>query len=142
MTYHISKTFEFSAAHRLDLLPPEHKCSRIHGHGYRVAVTIIAARLDLAGMIIDYAELDPFAAYLRGQVDHRWLGAGTLTDDAGAKTEPVFDFNPTAENLAAWFRAWVETELPAVAQPDRPRPVPMDVRVGVSETGKTWAWSR
>ena len=142
MTYDISKTFEFSAAHRLAGLPGGHKCARIHGHGYRVAVRITAARLAGPGFVVDYADLDPFAAYLKDQLDHRWLGSGTLTDEDGAKTAPAFDFNPTAENLAAWFRAWAETGLPAIAQPATGTPRPLDVRVGVSETGKTWAWAR
>ena len=93
-------------------------------------------------MVVDYADLDPFGAWLTATCDHRWLGSGTLTDEAGVKTEPVFDFNPTAENLAHRFREWAETELPAVFQSGAIYPRPQDVAVGVSETGKTWAWSR
>jgi 6-pyruvoyltetrahydropterin/6-carboxytetrahydropterin synthase len=135
----IEKTFEFSAAHRLALLPAEHKCSRIHGHGYRVTVRITSGLLDPVGMILDYAELDPFAGWLKDECDHRWLGHGLLTDEAGEKTEPAFDANPTAECLAAWFRDVITGGLiPGLAGgPGSVR----DVTVGVSETGRTWAWA-
>ena len=32
----IFKEFTFEAAHRLPNLPAEHKCSRLHGHSFRV----------------------------------------------------------------------------------------------------------
>lgn len=135
----IEKTFDFAAGHRLALLPPEHKCSRIHGHGYRVTVRVTSGLLDPVGMVLDYGELDPFAAFLKAEVDHRWLGHGTLTDEAGEKTDPVFDGNPTAENLAAWF-AGILTGGLIPALEDCPAPARL-VTVGVSESGKTWAWS-
>lgn len=133
--FEITKDFSFDAAHRLNGLSDGHKCARIHGHSYRVRVQLASPGLDPPGFVLDYADLSPFRTWLDGQWDHRWLGHGTLTGDDGTKTLPVFDGNPTAELLAAHFRDWITTVL----FKDHPG---LAVAVGVSETLKTWAWSR
>ena len=38
--YTIAKTFYFSASHVIGGLPPEHPCSRLHGHNYEVEVIL------------------------------------------------------------------------------------------------------
>ncbi len=53
----ICKTVTFDAAHRLDKLPPDHKCHRLYGHTYRVDIVVDGPADDL-GMICDYAEID------------------------------------------------------------------------------------
>ena len=135
--FEISKTFTFCAGHRLSGLPDSHKCARVHGHSYTVEVRVTAAGLAAPpGWITDYGNLAPFGTWLDRHWDHRWLGAGALTDDDGGTTEPVFDGNPTAELLAARFRAWIlGGGVPAL-------PAGASVAVGVSETPKTWAWAR
>jgi 6-pyruvoyltetrahydropterin/6-carboxytetrahydropterin synthase len=42
----IGKTFRFAAAHRLETLPPSHKCHRTHGHNYDVTITLEKDYLD------------------------------------------------------------------------------------------------
>ena len=36
----IAKTFAFEAAHLLPKVPPQHKCSRLHGHSYRFEIKL------------------------------------------------------------------------------------------------------
>jgi 6-pyruvoyltetrahydropterin/6-carboxytetrahydropterin synthase len=97
----ISKKFRFSASHKLDGLPPGHKCSRLHGHNYEVVITL-AGETDGAGMVLDYGELKLFSDYLDRTFDHRHLGSGALYDATGALVaEPVCNYQTTAENLAA-----------------------------------------
>ena len=36
----IFKEFTFEAAHRLPNVPAGHKCARLHGHSFRVRVTV------------------------------------------------------------------------------------------------------
>jgi 6-pyruvoyltetrahydropterin/6-carboxytetrahydropterin synthase len=55
--YTIAKTFYFSASHVIGGLPPEHPCSRLHGHNYEVEVILQAAALDNVGFVRDYREL-------------------------------------------------------------------------------------
>ena len=82
--YEISKDFTFAASHRLDGLPPGHKCARLHGHNYTVTVLARALTLDGAGMVLDYAALDPVGEWIAATLDHRHLGAGDVCDEDAA----------------------------------------------------------
>jgi 6-pyruvoyltetrahydropterin/6-carboxytetrahydropterin synthase len=68
----IRKEYKFEAAHQL----PEHdgKCSRPHGHSYRVEVFLEAAGVVLAGpktgMVMDFADLDRIVEPLIDHLDH------------------------------------------------------------------------
>jgi 6-pyruvoyltetrahydropterin/6-carboxytetrahydropterin synthase len=121
MRYTITKDFAFSASHQLAGLPADHQCARLHGHNYVVRVELSSDVLDETGFVLDYGKLG-FVKDLADQLlDHRHLN-------------DQFKFNPTAENLAAWFLYQIETH---------PRiPAGVAVAVGVSETPKTWAWVR
>lgn len=73
--FRIAKTFTFSASHQLLGLPDDHPCSRLHGHNYRVTLTLECRSndLDLVSMVYDYRKLDPFKQYLNEEVDHQHL---------------------------------------------------------------------
>lgn len=124
MTYRISKTFEFSAAHQLRGLPEAHPCSRLHGHNYTARVEIEADNLDRHGFVVDYRELAPFKAWVDERLDHRYL------NDVSPFAGPNGD-NPTAELLSQYLRGVVLATCPV--------PDGASVAVHVSETGKTWA---
>ena len=57
MRVELVKEFTFEAAHRLPRLPAEHKCSRLHGHSYRVAITVEGEVNALTGWLMDYGEI-------------------------------------------------------------------------------------
>ena len=145
--YRISKKFEFSADHALKGLPPEHQCSRFHGHNYVVDVVLESAVLNETDFVRDYGELSPIKDWINKTLDHRWLGWGMIARLEGTEpctepctecengpwhvsqiTKPVLDFNPTAENMAKFIYTFACTIAPEVSM------------VGVSETPKTWAW--
>lgn len=110
--YKISKWFQFSASHSLDL-PANHPCSRVHGHNYRVQVVLGAAELDQNGFIVDFGELKALGNWLDEQFDHQHLN-------------DRLSVNPTSENLAKHIFDWCARQWPIL-------------RVRVSETDKTWA---
>lgn len=114
MGYTISKEFAFSASHILSGLPPDHPCSRLHGHNYRVEVVLAVPHLSPVGFIRDYRALDPFKRFLNDTFDHQHLN-------------DLLDVNPTAEHLAAYLFAWCAERWPET------------VAVRVSETPTTWA---
>lgn len=103
MGYRIGKMFRFDAAHHLPSLPPEHKCSREHGHTYTVEVVLTADRLVSPGFVTDYGDLWPLRDYIDTTLDHRNLNM-------------VLDFEPTSEalahHLAEWFCEHVEPTIP------------------------------
>ncbi len=87
----IRKRFRFEAAHVL----PHHpgKCSRLHGHSYRVEVAVggpLAASGPSAGMVIDF---DALSAIVRRDVLEK-LDHASLNDLIA---------NPTAEEIALWI---------------------------------------
>lgn len=88
--YTITKRFEFSASHRLYGLPPEHKCSRLHGHSYSVEIEMKSGTLDSTGFVRDYGDLDVVKEWIDSTLDHRHLN-------------DIVSFAPTAENLAFWI---------------------------------------
>lgn len=90
MTLTLSVDFHFSAAHQLPYY--DGPCKRMHGHNYRLQVSLTGAVGPKDGMIRDFEEVKRrvWEAAL-AQCDHHCLN--DLLD------------NPTAENLAAWFWA-------------------------------------
>ena len=110
----ISKEFSFEAAHHLKGLPPEHACSRTHGHSYRVIFTLRSDTLNEIGFVKDYRELDEVKNWINENLDHQDLNS-------------YFDFNPTAEILARYLYKMFFPKLPQL------------ISVTVKETDKTSA---
>lgn len=114
----LAKTFDFDAAHRLDLLPPDHKCFREHGHTYRVEVSVRGEPDPVTGMLVDYAEIAAAWKQMDAQLDHRHLNK----DVVGLG-------HPTTEHLAKW----IYREMPAIGAPRLP------LRIRVFESSTTFA---
>lgn len=93
----ITKIFHFEAAHHL----PDHqgKCARLHGHSYKLEVTLRGAIKNSAGasdngMVMDFGDISPIVkGAVIEQLDHQDLNTVT-----GLYT--------TAENLVHWI--WAE----------------------------------
>jgi len=119
MSFRISKTFSFDAAHQLGGLPEGHKCGRLHGHSYTIDIILTAAELSGPGFVADFAALDPVKDYLAAELDHQFLN-------------DVAPVEPTSENLARMLFEWCAANLalPATASVEAVR---------VSETPATWA---
>ena len=84
--YYVKKRMEISSAHRLEL-SYESKCSTLHGHNWIITVECKAAELNADGMVADFTEIKRTIMDL---MDHKVLN-------------DLFDFNPTAENIARWI---------------------------------------
>ena len=53
----IYKKFSIEAAHRLTNLPPEHKCSRLHGHSFQVELRVSGEVDEEYGWVQDFGEI-------------------------------------------------------------------------------------
>jgi 6-pyruvoyltetrahydropterin/6-carboxytetrahydropterin synthase len=100
----IFKEFTFEAAHRLPNVPAGHKCSRLHGHSYRVELHVRGPIGERSGWIMDFADLTEAFNPLRAQLDHYYLN-----EVEGLE-------NPTSENLARWIWKRLRPTLPQLHQ--------------------------
>lgn len=85
------KSVGFEAAHRLPRVPADHKCSRMHGHSFKVELAVVGAVDPEAGWLIDYAEIAAAWKPLHDRLDHN-----CLNDIEGLE-------NPTSEIIAGWI---------------------------------------
>lgn len=115
MTITATRYHDISVGHRV--YQHESKCAMLHGHNYRVhfEVQADAGQLDSIGRVIDFSVIkSQLCMWLEDNWDHKflvwkedpWAARLTLLDP----TVVQLDFNPTAENLAAYL---VQTIGPA-----------------------------
>jgi 6-pyruvoyltetrahydropterin/6-carboxytetrahydropterin synthase len=100
----IFKEFTFEAAHRLPHVPPGHKCSRLHGHSYRVELHVRGPIGEPSGWIMDFADLKEAFAPLMARLDHYYLN-----EVEGLE-------NPTSEVLARWIWRRLRPTLPQLSR--------------------------
>lgn len=100
VTTEIFREFTFEAAHRLPNLPPEHKCTRLHGHSYRVIVAVAGPIDNELGWVMDFGDIKAAFRPIELQLDHYYLN-----EIDGLE-------NPTSENLAVWIWNRLVVQLP------------------------------
>jgi 6-pyruvoyltetrahydropterin/6-carboxytetrahydropterin synthase len=100
----VFREFGFEAAHRLPAVPEGHKCARLHGHSFRVAVHVEGEVGERTGWVVDFADLAAAFAPLHAQLDHRYLN-----EVEGLE-------NPTSEVIARWIWQRLEATLPGLAE--------------------------
>lgn len=103
--FRLEKEFRFEAAHRL----PNHegKCRRLHGHSYRVMITLEKGQLfcdgPRTGMVVDFDDVTVVVEpILRDYLDHHYLNDTLGFEDT------------TSENIACWIYNQVKPFLPDV----------------------------
>jgi len=100
----IFKEFSFEAAHRLPNLPAGHKCTRLHGHSFRVAVHVAGPVAEREGWVMDFAGIKSALQPIKDQLDHY-----SLNEIEGLE-------NPTSEVLARWIWTRLALRLPGLSQ--------------------------
>jgi 6-pyruvoyltetrahydropterin/6-carboxytetrahydropterin synthase len=93
--------FHFAAAHRL----PRYrgKCFNMHGHNYKLTVTLYGEPDPYTGILVDFGDIETAVKeHVLDQCDH-----STLND---------FIENPTAENIVVWMWQRLRGKLPGMTQ--------------------------
>ena len=85
--YYVKKNLEISASHSLKL-NYKSKCENLHGHNWNINICLRSEVLDKNGMVMDFTIIKK---RIMDKMDHKNLNE-------------VFDFNPTAENIAYWIQ--------------------------------------
>jgi 6-pyruvoyltetrahydropterin/6-carboxytetrahydropterin synthase len=99
----LRKEYRFEAAHRLPCVPPAHKCSRLHGHSYKVELQLTGPVDPKTGWLVDFGVLDEVWSELHGRLDHH-----NLNEVPGLE-------NSTCENLSAYIWNAVRPRIPQLA---------------------------
>ena len=101
MGYMIGYQTTFSAAH---FIPDHPKCGKMHGHNYRVEVSLESSQLDKMGFVMDYADLKRYLGNVINPLDH------TLLNDS----LPSGALPPTAEHISQYI---TESLIAMIRQP-------------------------
>ena len=101
MAFEITTTRTFAAGHQLRLA--DGSLEPMHGHNWRVKVTVSAAALDAIGTVMDFHELERLVDVITGPMHNRHLN----------ELEPfVAELNPSAENVAYHVGRTLPASLP------------------------------
>ena len=102
----VATTRSFAAAHQLRL--PDGSIEPLHGHNWRVKVTVSSSKLDALGTVMDFHELERLVDAMTGPMHNHHLNE-----------LPPFDreLNPSAENVA--FHIARSLALPADVRLER-----------------------
>jgi 6-pyruvoyltetrahydropterin/6-carboxytetrahydropterin synthase len=89
--YEVSVDETFAAAH--NLRGYKGKCENLHGHNYKVRVTLSGKEVDSVGLLYDFVHLKQVIQSVIRSLDHKYLNE-----------LPPFDvLNPSAENIARYI---------------------------------------
>ena len=99
--YEITILSHFSGAHRLRYL--HGKCEELHGHNWKIEVSVVSDRLNKEGLVIDFQILKQRAEKVIGSLDHTYLN--DLPDFS--------EKEPSSENIAKYIFDKLKKELKA-----------------------------
>lgn len=119
----LTKEFLFESAHAL--WGYDGKCREIHGHSYRLFVTIKGEPVTdptspKLGMVMDFGELKAIVAReITDRLDHSFVMRRTAEAEALAETMQsqftnviLVEYQPTCENMLVDFAARLKAALP------------------------------
>lgn len=99
--YELTVYGRFAAAHSLRNF--KGRCEDLHGHNWKVQVTIRGTKLDQADLLMDFGDLKKLMNRALDMLDHKHLN----------EVPPFDEINPSSENLARYLFEAVAQELPA-----------------------------
>ena len=117
-----TKTVRFDAAHVLS----NHQglCKNLHGHTYRVDISVTQAEDDVSDMVIDFKDLKKIATeIICDRFDHAFVyntksegekEIAAVVEKHGLRTVPL-PCRSTAENMAKMFFEELKARLPGVS---------------------------
>jgi 6-pyruvoyltetrahydropterin/6-carboxytetrahydropterin synthase len=97
--YEVAVDHGFAAAHALR----DYKgaTENVHGHNFKVRVTVEGERLDRTGLLVDFVDLEESVRAIVSRLDHQFLN----------EVAPFDTLNPSAENMAKYFCDLLEPQV-------------------------------
>jgi len=103
--FQVSVDESFSAGHALRGY--KGKCENVHGHNYKVRVTLEGSELDSVGLLCDFVYVKQVLRSIIHSLDHQYLN----------DLEAFRVVNPSAENLAKHFYDEAAKQFAALSVP-------------------------
>jgi 6-pyruvoyltetrahydropterin/6-carboxytetrahydropterin synthase len=101
--YEVSVDETFAAAHNLRNY--HGKCENLHGHNYKVRLTLAGLELDSTGLLYDFVQMKKAIRGVIQSLDHQYLN----------EMAPFDLLNPSAENIARYIYDETAKQLPTSA---------------------------
>jgi 6-pyruvoyltetrahydropterin/6-carboxytetrahydropterin synthase len=89
--FEVSVEQTFAAGHALRNY--KGKCENVHGHNYRVRITVQGDQLDSTGLLVDFLDVKGLIGGVVDYLDHQFIN----------DLPPFDELNPSAENIAKYF---------------------------------------
>jgi len=89
--YTLTVEMKFASAHQLRQYMG--RCENLHGHSWKVQVSVTAQKLNKIGLAMDFTELKRITNEIVSPLDHTCLNS----------LPPFTDINPSSENIACWI---------------------------------------
>lgn len=124
MTYLLVVKGSFAAAHRL--VGSGGRCENLHGHNFKVELTVGGDVLDDSGMLMDFTDLKKILRSILSDLDHRDLNA----------VHPFSEKSPSSEIIAEYICRRADEEL------DGGSARVVSVTVSESDTASATYWPR
>jgi 6-pyruvoyltetrahydropterin/6-carboxytetrahydropterin synthase len=99
--YELKVVSRFAAAHRLTMVGA--KCENMHGHNWKIEVSLVGEALDDAGVLMDFGEIKTRLREIIARVDHQFLN----------ELEMFQGRQPSSERIAAYIAGELQKAIPA-----------------------------
>ena len=100
----VFKTFSIEAARSLPNLPDDHPCTNVHGHSFKITITVSGDINETTGFVIDFDNIDTAFKPIFQMIDHSYLN-----DIEGLE-------NPSSENMCRWIWTRLAPTLTGLSQ--------------------------
>lgn len=97
--FEVTVEHSFAAGH--SLREYKGKCENVHGHNYRIQITVEGEHLNRIGLLVDFVDVKRALRAVSERLDHQFIN----------DLEPFTTLNPSAENLAKYFHDEVSKAL-------------------------------
>ena len=96
----VYKIFNIESARSLPNLPDGHPCKNIHGHSFKIKISVSDDVNEKTGFVMDFSKIDSAFSPISKMIDHAYL------NELDGLT------NPSSENLCKWIWGQLIDSLP------------------------------
>ena len=98
----VYKKFNIESARSLPNLPKTHPCHKIHGHSFKIIISVEGEIDQESGFVIDFQVIENAFQPIKTMLDHTYLN-----EIKGLS-------NPSSENICIWIWDKLESSLPNI----------------------------